>query len=184
MHRGRGIVLRRSHCLKRQALIAIVAMLLLVTVVAFEEWRSRSSAPKVQISGTVTQWSTFDAAGSGNAINFRVGSFPFELTIAATDLELMVRHGIPQPVDVGSRVEAIVVKREVVAARDQANRSSARVPNVDVLALRVNGQPVFGSPEAFRLRRSFIAWPYLLLVSAFGAMLFFGNRRRRRPRRL
>jgi len=162
----------------RQSIIAVAAMALVVAVAAFDEWTSRTAAPKVQISGTVTQWNTLGLVGSG------VGSFPFDLSIDAAALRLLAKHGVTQPVDVGAQVEAIVVKREVVAARDRAENGSAQVTAVPVLALRVNGQPMVGAPEAFRLRRSITTWPYLLLVSAFGAALFFGNRRRRRSRHL
>jgi hypothetical protein len=182
MHRRCRLILRWSHRLKRQATIAIVAMVLVAALAGFDEWSSRTNAPKVQISGTVTQWNTLRLAGEGNTVNFRVGSFPFDLSIEATELQLLAKHGITEPLDVGSQVEAIVVKREVVAARDQANRGAAEGPAVAVLALRVNGQPMFGAPEAFRLRRSITTWPYLLLASAFGAALFFGNRRWRRRR--
>jgi len=168
----------------RQSIIAVAAMALVVAVAAFDEWTSRTAAPKVQISGTVTQWNTLGLVGSGDSINFRVGSFPFDLSIDAAALRLLAKHGVTQPVDVGAQVEAIVVKREVVAARDRAENGSAQVTAVPVLALRVNGQPMVGAPEAFRLRRSITTWPYLLLVSAFGAALFFGNRRRRRSRHL
>ena len=167
----------------RQSIIAVVAMALVVAVAGLDEWSSRAAAPKVQISGAVTQWSSLSLASSGDTINFRVGSFPFDLGIASSDLKLLAKHGVTQPVTVGAQVEAIVVKSEVVAARDRANTGAAQVPAVAVLALRVNGQPMFGPPESFRLRRSFSTWPYLLLLSAFGAALVFGNRRRRRRTR-
>jgi hypothetical protein len=121
-------------------------------------------------------------AGSDGAISFRVGSFPFDLSIDDAELKLLAKHGVTQPVTVGVQVEAIVVKSEVVAARDRTATGAAQGPAVPVLALRVNGQPMFGAPEAFRLRRSMTTWPYLLLLSAFGAVLFFGSRRRRRRR--
>jgi hypothetical protein len=164
----------------RQSIIAVAAMALVVAVAAFDEWTSRAAAPKVQISGAVTQWSSLGQGGSGEGINFRVGPFPFDLSIAGSELQLLAKHGVTQPVTVGAQVEAIVVKSEVMAARDRAATGAAQVSAVPVLALRVNGQPMFGAPEAFRLRRSMTTWPYLLLLSAFGATLFFGNRRRRR----
>ena len=81
------------------------------------------------------------------------------------------------------RLVSAQMRKPLVAARDRANQGASQVPAVAVMALRVNGQPVLGAPEAFRLRQSITIWPYLLLVSAFGAVLFFGNRRRRRRSR-
>jgi hypothetical protein len=160
----------------RQSVIAIFAMVLVLTVAAYEDLRSKDTAPKLRLSGAVMQWSTLDTSERARSVHFRLGTFPHELAIGAPALELLAKQGITQPFSVGSQVDAIVAKSEV-AARESGSDATA----IPVLALLVAGQPVFGSPDALRPTPSMRTWPYLLLLSAFGAAVFF---RRKRPKRL
>ena len=187
MHGRRRLVLRRSDRLSnviRQSLIAVFAMALVLAVAGIERLGSKSAAAKVQIAGAVTQWSEQGTGGKDSSVTFRVGGFPFDLGIEAPDVALLGRHGVTQPVRVGTQVEAIVTEAEVVKARARVERGESAGPDVPVLALRVNGQPMFGSPEAFRLAPTVRMWPYLLMMSAFGAMIFFQRGRTRRSRRV
>jgi hypothetical protein len=163
----------------RQSVIAIFAMVLVVGVAAYEDFRNKDTVPKLRLSGTVSQWNTLDTSTLDRTVSFRLGAFPHELTIEARALELLAKQGISEPVSVGSHVDAIVAKSEV-AARESGSARAAAIP---VLALIVEGQPVLGSPEAMRLAPSMRTWPYLLLLSAFGAALFFGQGKRSKRRR-
>ena len=162
----------------RQSLIAIFAMVLVLAVAAYEDLRSKNTVPKLRLSGTVTQWSTLDTSERARSVSFRLGAFPHELAIDAPALALLAKQGVAEPFSVGSRVDAIVAKSEVAAHDNGAN--TAAIP---VLALLVEGQPVFGSPEAMRLAPSMRTWPYLLLLSTFGAAVFFRRKRLRRSTR-
>jgi hypothetical protein len=162
----------------RESVIAIFAMVLVLAVAAYEDWRSKETVPKLRLSGTVTQWSTLDTSERDRSVHFRLGVFPHELAIDAPALELLTKQGITEPFSVGSQVDAIVAKSEVAAHESGSN--AAAIP---VLALLVAGQPVFGSPDALRLTPSMRTWPYLLLLSAFGAALFFRRQRRSLRRR-
>ena len=156
----------------RQSLIAIFAMLLVLAVAAFDDFLRKDTVPKVRISGTVSQLS-----GAGEkSLNFRLGSFPFDLGIDAQSLALLTKRGLSPPFNVGMRVDAIVAKSEV-AMHEQAAQHNHVIP---VLALLVNGEPILGTPEALRVAPSMRTWPYLLLISMAGAALFFGRKRQRR----
>jgi hypothetical protein len=160
----------------RQSVIAIFAMVLVLAVAAYEDFRSKATVPKLRLAGAVSQWST---SARERLVNFRLGSFPHEFGIDAAGVELLAKQGLSEPLGVGTRVDAIVAKSEV-ATRERGESSSGPIP---VLALFVDGQPVLGSPEAMRLAPSMRTWPYLLLLSAFGAALFFSRRRTRRWKR-
>jgi hypothetical protein len=162
----------------RQAIIAILAMVLVLAVAGYEDLRSKATVPKVRLSSTVTQWSTLDTSERDRSLHFRLGAFPHELAIDAPALELLAKQGMTEPFNVGSRVDAIIAKSEV-AARESGSDAAA----IPVLALLVEGQPVFGSPDALRLTSSMRTWPYLLLLSTFGAALFFRRKRLRRSTR-
>jgi hypothetical protein len=170
----------------RQSFIATGAMLVVLAVAAYDDYSRKEAAAKVRISGTVTQWSTLGVAEREQAVSFRVGDFPFELGIDAPTVGQMARYGVSEPVGVGSRIEAIVAREDVQLAEARLEQTSGPAPSaIPVLALSVAGEPLFGSPAAFRMTRSMNTWPYLLLLSAAGAAIFFGHqRRRRRSRRL
>lgn len=168
----------------RQSVIAILAVLLVLAIAAYDDLSSKTTGAKVQLSGTVTQWSTLGLGGHDNSVRFRVGAFPFELGIDAAALALLAKHGVSEPLNVGARVEAVIAKSDVVTAREltESGGGAAGTP-IPVLALRVEGKTMFGAPEAFRLKRSMNTWPYLLFLCAAGAMLTFSQRRRRRKSR-
>lgn len=163
----------------RQSVIAILAMVLVLAVAAYEDFRSQDTVPKLRLAGSVSQWSTLDTATHARAVTFRLGSFPHEFGIDAAALQSLAQQGSIEPVRVGTRVDAIVAKSEVTA-RERGEPSSGPIP---VLALFVDGQPWFGSAAAMRMAPSMRTWPYLLLLSAFGAALFFSRRRSQRGKR-
>jgi hypothetical protein len=154
-------------------------MVLVLAVAAYEELRNRDAVPKLRFSGTVTQWSTLDTSERARSLRFRLETLPHELAIDAPALQLLSQQGITEPLSVGSHVDAIVAKSAVAA-----HVSGVDTAAIPVLALLVDSKLVFGSPEALRLAPSMRVWPYLLLVSAFGASVFFRRSTRRRSRRV
>jgi len=158
-------------------------MVLVLAVAAYEDLRSRQTVPKLRFAGTVSQWSTLGTSARDQSVGFRLGGFPYEFAIDARALELLAKQGIAEPVSVGARVDAIVVKSDVAARESPTGGTPAATGAIAVLGLIVNGQTVLGSPEVFRTAPTLRTWPYLLLLSAFGAAVFFGHKRRSSRRR-
>ena len=166
----------------RQSLIAVFAMVLVLVVAAYEDFRGKQTLPKLRISGAISQWSTASSDRTPS-VSFRLGAFPYDLGIDARALDLLAKQGMTQPFSVGTRVDAIVVKSEVTV-RENADRADRRaVGAIPVLGLTVEGRTVLGGPEVFRLAPTMRTWPYLLLLSAFGAAIFFARKRRSARRR-
>lgn len=160
-------------------------MALVLAVAAYEDFRRKDTVPRYRISGTVSQWSTLATSTPDQAVSFRVRGFPYELAIEAPALNLLAKHGIVEPVSVGKQVDAIVTQSDV-AAQKRAMTDAGPAHAVAVLGLIVDGETVFGSPEVFRIAPTMRTWPYLLMLSVFGAAMFFGQKRkttRRRTRR-
>jgi hypothetical protein len=166
----------------RQSLIAVFAMVLVLAVAAYEDFRRKDTVPRYRISGTVSQWSTLATSTPDQVVSFRVRGFPYELAIDAPALEAMAKRGIVEPVSLGKHVDAIVTQSDVAAQkRGAGDQGTARA--VAVLGLIVDDQTVFGSPEIFRIAPTMRTWPYLVLLSVFGAAMFFGHKRRSTRRR-